>query len=266
MLLCRHGKCPPQISGCKGIYSFCRQVRQIKKESVIFMKKPSVMLAVWCLFCAAIFHAMGQAPAAPVDAAPVVPAATPAPADSAVAVETIVMIRHGEKPKEDQGQLTFQGLNRALALPDVLVQKYGKADYIFAPGSSKKKSGDGKEYSYIRPLITIEPTAIRLHLPVNANYAFDDLDGMQKELLSPVYKNSLIFVAWEHVKLDLLVKQMMTALGGDAAAVPEWPPGDYDSIFVVKIRTEGGKRSITFQHDQEGLDGQSEEKPEPKGK
>ncbi len=218
------------------------------------MKKQSILLAVLCVASAASFHARGQAPA---DTAPV------APADSAVAVETIVMIRHGEKPADDEGQLTFQGLNRALALPDVLIRKYGKADYIFAPGTQHTVKKYGKEYSYIRPLITIEPTAIRLHLPVNATYAFDDVDGLEKELLAPDYKGALIFVAWEHVKLDMLVKQMMKALGGDPATVPDWPQGDYDSIFVVKIRTEGGKRTITFQHDQEGLDRQSTEEPQP---
>jgi len=36
------------------------------------------------------------------------------------AEETIVFFRHGEKPSAGLGQLTCQGLNRALALPDVL--------------------------------------------------------------------------------------------------------------------------------------------------
>jgi hypothetical protein len=122
----------------------------------------------------------------------------------------------------------------------------------------------GRGYSYIRPLITIEPTAIRLHLPVNADFAYDDLDNLQKELLSPRYKSALVFVAWEHSELDLLVKHMMSALGGDPAMVPEWPGTDFDSIFVLKIRTEGEKRSIIFQKDKEGLDGLSTEEPEGK--
>ena len=35
--------------------------------------------------------------------------------------ETIVCIRHGEKPLLGLGQLTCKGLNRALALPQVLL-------------------------------------------------------------------------------------------------------------------------------------------------
>jgi hypothetical protein len=239
------------------------------------MKKQSILLVALFVSCGVILNVRGEAPGSDMDGAPV-PATTPAasatpaaaaiPADGAATVETIVLVRHGEKPADDEGQLTFQGLNRALALPDVLIKKYGNANFVFAPGTQVPITKNGVAYSYIRPLITIEPTAIRLHLPVNATYAFDDVDGLEKELLSPAYKGSLIFVAWEHGKLDAMVKQMMTALGGDAATVPDWAGKDYDSIFVVKIRTAGGKRSITFRHDQEGLDGESAEEPEARGK
>jgi hypothetical protein len=40
--------------------------------------------------------------------------------------ETIVLIRHGEKPDSGLGQLTCKGLNRALALPALLIGRYGK--------------------------------------------------------------------------------------------------------------------------------------------
>lgn len=187
-------------------------------------------------------------------------------ADKTASVETIVFIRHGEKPPEDQGQLTFQGLNRALALPDVLIKKYGRADFVFAPGTRHDVSRDGVEYSYIRPLITIEPTAIRLKLPVNAHFAFDEVAPLQEELLLPAYKSSVIFVAWEHYKLVQIVKNMVTALGGDAAQVPDWPGKDFDSIYVLKIRSENGSRNVTFQHDHEGLDGMSADEPGPRPK
>jgi hypothetical protein len=49
------------------------------------------------------------------------------------AQETIVAIRHAEKPPTSLGQLTCKGLNRALALPKVLIPRYGKPDRIYAP-------------------------------------------------------------------------------------------------------------------------------------
>jgi len=214
------------------------------------MKKQSFDFAALCLSCFVVFSQDSGADS-PVAA-------------QAGSVETIVFVRHGEKPANDLGQLTFQGLNRALALPDVLIKKYGNADFIFAPSTKPDPAKNGGAYSYIRPLITIEPTAIRLGLPVNARIAFDDTKALETELLAPAYQGSLIFVAWEHHKAAEVVKDLMTSLGADPGLVPEWQQKDFDSIYVLKIRTEDGKRSVTFQHDREGLDGQSTEEPGPK--
>ena len=79
--------------------------------------------------------------------------------------ETIVAIRHGEKPHEGLGNLNCRGLNRALALPNVLLSKYGKPAFVFAPNPTEK--ADGGKFYYVRPLVTIEPTAIRCRLSVN---------------------------------------------------------------------------------------------------
>ncbi len=180
-------------------------------------------------------------------------------------METIVFVRHGEKPAADLGQLNLQGLNRALALPNVLIPKYGKADAVFAPGTRKKLTKNGVQYSYVRPLVTIEPTAIRLGLPVEAQIGYDDINGLRRALLQPRYEHSLIFVAWEHRMLQETVKKIVSSLGGDPAVIPEWPKGDFDSIYVIRIQSDGGKRSVTFRHDHEGLDGQSLKAPKPRG-
>ncbi len=193
------------------------------------------------------------------------------PAADGARVETIVFVRHGEKPANDEGQLTCQGLNRALALPDVLIARYGAAQFVYAPATTKKpvsakKSGveGGTAFSYVRPLMTIEPTAIRLGLPVETKFAFDEIAGLQSELTSPAYQRATVYVAWEHHLLAQLVKRLMSAYGSDATEVPEWPGEDFDSIFVVRIRTEGGKHTVTFAHDQEGLNGMSTDCPQPR--
>jgi hypothetical protein len=85
------------------------------------------------------------------------------------AVETIVLVRHGEKPDKGLGQLDCQGLNRALALPPVIAKTFGRPSAIFAPDPSRQKQDDGVSYDYVRPLATIEPTAIFFGLPVNAS-------------------------------------------------------------------------------------------------
>ncbi len=186
-----------------------------------------------------------------------------AAADKEMSVETLVFVRHGEKPDDDKGQLSVKGLNRALALPDVLINKYGKPDYLFAPATTKRTSKDGVQYSYVRPLMTIEPTAIRLDLPVETRFAYDDISSLQEELSETGYRHATVFVAWEHHLLHEMVRHFMVSFGGDSKQVPEWPAEDFDSIYVLRIRTDHGKRSVTFEREQEGLDGVSDVYPAP---
>jgi hypothetical protein len=161
--------------------------------------------------------------------------------------ETIVMVRHGEKPLQGLGQLTCKGLNRALALPNVLIGRYGRPDFIYAPNPSVQVSDSSNVlYSYVRPLITIEPTAIRLAMPVNTQIGYADIDKLQKELTRPEYANSLIFVAWEHIKLYQFAQQMLRSNGKDPSAVPAWPNSDYDTIYVFHIVAANGKPEVTF--------------------
>jgi hypothetical protein len=159
--------------------------------------------------------------------------------------ETIVLIRHGEKPPGGLGQLTCKGLNRSLALPSLLISRYGTPDFIYASNPSVQVD-DGHPvptYSYLRPLATIEPTAIRLGLPVNTQIGYTQIADLQRELLQPVYAHSLIFVAWEHIKLYEFARQMLQSYGANPAQLPEWPNSDYETIYVFHI-TRSGKNGV----------------------
>jgi hypothetical protein len=78
------------------------------------------------------------------------------------AEETIVFLRHGEKPSGGYGQLTRQGFNRSLALPVVLTAKFGKPDVLYAPSPAVKVTHSAGSFYYVRPVATIEPTVIKL--------------------------------------------------------------------------------------------------------
>jgi hypothetical protein len=175
-------------------------------------------------------------------------------------VETIVCIRHGEKPQGGLGQLTCRGLNRALALPKVLLAKYGAPQFVFAPNPSQKVDGNGGYY-YVRPLVTIEPTAIQCGLPINTQFGYQEIKGLESELQKPPYQTATIFVTWEHFLLDDFARNLVKDNGGDPAQVPAWPDGDYDSIFVFKITASQGQKSISFTVDHEGLNGLSDQCP-----
>jgi hypothetical protein len=165
------------------------------------------------------------------------------------------MIRHGEKPSGGLGQLTCKGLNRALALPPLLIGRYGKPDFIFAPNPSVMVSDHSSNgYSYVRPLATIEPTAISLGLPVNTQIAFDRIDLLQQALLQPAFEDSKIFVAWEHAKLRDFAVQMLKQYGTGRVDVPDWPGSDYETIYVFHIKRSGqGAPQATLEIEQEGL-------------
>src|SRR5215471_6020271 len=88
---------------------------------------------------------------------------------------TIVILRHGEKPALGLGQLSCQGLNRALALPRILLSRYGVPVAIYAPNPSVKKEDRGTAYAYVRPLATVEPLAISTGLPLMLDWSMTEV-------------------------------------------------------------------------------------------
>lgn len=177
-----------------------------------------------------------------------------AAAPRARANSTIVMIRHGEKPAAGLGQLDCQGLNRALALPAVIARQFGKPDLIFAPDPGEQKDDGGKLYDYVRPLATVEPTAIAFGLPVDASIGVSRTDMLQALLAK---SSGLVLVAWEHHGIVDLARGLMTAFHGDPRQVPKWDGDDFDGIYVLRITPP----SIAFERRTEGLAGLSKSCP-----
>lgn len=171
-------------------------------------------------------------------------------------VQKLVFVRHGERPPGGHGQIMEQGLLRSLALPDVLIGKFGKPSYIFAPSplAKVKELDTGLHYYYLRPLATIEPTAIRCGLPVNVRIGYTDIEALRRELSKPRYWNSTVFVAWEHLEICKIVREFLKKYGSNPNEVPTWSNTDYDSIYVLTLTRQNGKvTSITFAHEHEGL-------------
>ncbi len=171
---------------------------------------------------------------------------------AASGIETIVIMRHGEKPKIKNGQINCQGFNRALSLTHVLVHKFGRPDFIYAPNPE-----NGEKNHYLRAIATIEPTAISLQLPVDPSYKVDDHHGIVNELLSKSYRGSTIFVTWEHKHAVKIARLLMKELDQDPDLIPKWKKGDFDSLYVIKIDWENKKPIVSFNVDHENLNGQS---------
>lgn len=171
--------------------------------------------------------------------------------------QTLVFLRHAEKPGEGLGQLNCQGLNRAIDLATLLPERFGKADYVFAANPSRhvEEGSQDRSYSYIRPLMTITPSAIRLGLPVNIDYGANDTDGLARELLRDKYRNATVYTAWSHGYLPELINAVAgKALGEDRVITQDWSGDDFDTLYVLTLTWHDGKASLLSRNVRQGLD------------
>jgi hypothetical protein len=177
-------------------------------------------------------------------------------------VETLVFVRHGEKPKPGLGLLTCKGLNRSLKLPQFFAANFPPPDYIFAPDPSVKVTeihGDGQRYDYVRPILTIGPTAVRMGVPINTQLPFNDPGLLADTLMEPRYHDATIYVAWEHLNIVTFAEILLNRFH-DESAVPDWPNSDYDKVFVFRIDWSATP-ALKFDVRSESLDGIGESCP-----
>jgi hypothetical protein len=178
--------------------------------------------------------------------------------------QTLVFLRHGEKPDGGLGQLNCQGLNRAIDLATLLPEKFGKANYVFAanPTRNVEEGEFDNSYSYIRPLMTISPSAIKLGLPVNINFSANDTSDLADELLHDKYHNAVIYTAWSHGYLPELINKVAgDATGKKMTLANDWESSDYDSLYVLTLTWHNGKASLQSHVYKQGLDNGAETCP-----
>ena len=171
--------------------------------------------------------------------------------------QTLVFLRHAEKPAGGLGQLNCQGLNRAIELSTLLPEKFGKADYVFAadPTRNVEEGELDNSYSYIRPLMTISPAAIKLGLPVNIEFSANDTSDLARELTEDKYHNATIYTAWSHGYLPELINKVAgKAVGEKQTITDDWASGDFDSLYVLTLTWHNGKASLQSHSYKQGLD------------
>lgn len=178
----------------------------------------------------------------------------------AAADNVIVIVRHGEKPAQGLGQLSCQGLNRAIALAPMILSKYGRPTALYAPNPAIKKKDRGVPYSYVRPLATIEPLAIQAGLPVTLDWGMTNIDPLADALLRQTA--GVQIVAWEHHWAESLAKRLLQNTGGNPKQVPAWNDQDFDRMYVIHISTDSrGKSTSTLSVEAEGLNGLPDQCP-----
>jgi hypothetical protein len=168
----------------------------------------------------------------------------PPPAGSA-ARQTIMIIRHAEKPaddgrphgvtpggKRDKHSLTVAGWARAGALVGLFGPARGplpeglcRPDALYASAS-----GDGQGQ---RPEQTVLPLAARLDQPIVTRYTKGDEKALAGEL---VERPGATLVCWQHESIPDIVRHL-----GQVRPQPpgEWPDQRYDVVWVFTPADSG---------------------------
>jgi len=167
--------------------------------------------------------------------------------------KTIVVIRHGEKNYPAHGGLSCKGLNRALALPKLLLKRYGNINGIYAPKPIFINDINDDDYKswYLRPIITIDPLAIQLNKPVDINFNFNTKYG-NESLATQLHNNppGVYVVSWEHVHIPDLIQYIMKHYKKNID-IPKWNALNFDRIYVIRIFKNG---KISLNAEKENLD------------
>lgn len=169
-----------------------------------------------------------------------------------LADQTLVFMRHGEKPKNNSGVLNCKGQNRAFALPKVLAQ-FGEPQALFAAAPKQNQLGNS-----IRSAQTLLPTATVYSMPIHLNYHADEVNNMKNALRRNEYKNSTIFIAWQHENLVKIARAVYKNQGGDPKEIPDWKKDDFDSLYIFKF---SDKKKPIFIHAAQNLDHVSDQCP-----
>ena len=142
-------------------------------------------------------------------------ARAPSPGDGL----TVVLFRHGEKPKKGDN-LNCQGLNRSLALPAMLYGRFGLPGAVYVPSMAV---GDHTLHS--RMFQTMIPFAAKYNLQLTSKYGEDDTGGLAREVMA---RQGVVMVVWEHKRIPDIARAL-----GIRDTDLHWPDDDYDSLWII---------------------------------
>jgi hypothetical protein len=154
------------------------------------------------------------------------------PAQNYLANNTVLIVRHTEKPDTGNG-LTPLGEERAR-----LYAKYFEpfheeglsvsVDCLYAGADSKNS---------IRPRLTLEPISRATGLPLHLNIGTKDSEGLVRELRTEPHGLHPL-IAWRHGEIPTL----LTALGASPDKLlpkGQWPDDVFDWVVVLTMGKDG---------------------------
>lgn len=157
------------------------------------------------------------------------------PLTSMARPKAIVLLRHGEEPKDDTiNHLSEAGYIRAKLLPKLfktnpVLKELGTPVALFAAGAKNKDSS-------IRSIETLVPLSLALEIPINDSFKRDDFRALSEDINNnPAYDDKVVVVVWQHKILTEIAEKV------GLKKPPIYPSSRYDRIWVVTF--SGGKKS-----------------------
>ena len=152
-----------------------------------------------------------------------------APAATAARPQTILVIRHAEKPAGDADPgLSPAGRKRADALPGLFTRPdpFPTPDFVIAAARSKHSN---------RSAETVAPLAKALKIEVNAEFGDDDFARLAAALLAdPRYGGKTVLVCWHHGNIPELLQAL--GVGPKPRKVDD---AVFDRVWVVTFDARG---------------------------
>lgn len=138
----------------------------------------------------------------------------------------IILIRHAEKPTNpNDNHLSAKGKERAAALPRLFTPatEFTTNGRPFALFAARPAPGQSR-----RALETLQPTARRLHKPLQVPYFAQDVQRLARVILTKrAYNGKTILVAWTHDYLPALAHEL------GVQNPPAWDSSTFDRAWVI---------------------------------
>jgi hypothetical protein len=140
----------------------------------------------------------------------------------------VILIRHGEKPKEG-AHLSLRGQERAAALipffmgnPQML--EFGTPVAIYAMSPTKSP----EDNTSMRAIETVQGLADALHLQLKKHHR-SEYHAMAEEILNcPDYEGKMVLICWEHTVIPKLAEAL------NAEGFPKnWPSAIFDRCWMI---------------------------------
>lgn len=119
-------------------------------------------------------------------------------------MKQIIFIRHGEKTKRDDVNLSPLGYKRAEKLVEYFINSKSIPipDKIIAMKQSHKESSN-------RSYETVQPLAKHLNLKISDHYTREEIKEIAEYIKEHESKNSVVLVCWEHSCIPKIVEKLL---------------------------------------------------------